>query len=176
MRGGLKGERPARGSRYDPGMSAKPLAVRLLEQKKIPHEVLAFDDAIRSADGVAAVTGIAPELVYKTLVIEQEPPKGKPYLVLVPSTREVNLRKLAANLGVKKLRMATHKDAERYTGLQVGGISALALLGKGFPVCIAAEAREHEQLIVSAGQRGMDVRLDVSDLMALTEAKFVSVG
>jgi len=157
-------------------MSAKPLAVRVLEQKRIPHEVLAFDDTIRSADGVAAATGIAPELVYKTLVIEQEPPKGKPYLVLVPSTQEVDLRRLASNLGVKKLRMATHRDAERYTGLRVGGISALALLGKGFPVCIAVQAQEHEQLVVSAGQRGMDVRLAVSDLTVLTGAKFVSVG
>ena len=157
-------------------MPAKPLAVRILEQKGIEHEVVVFDDAIRSADGVAAATGIEPELVYKTLVIEHDPPKGKPFLVLVPSTREVELRPLASALGVKKLRMATHRDAERYTGLQVGGISALALLGKGFPVCIASDAQAHERIVVSAGQRGIDVRLAVSDLVMLTAARFVPVS
>lgn len=145
----------------------------MLEQRKIPHEVFAFDDAIRSAEEVARVTGMPPGHVYKTLVIEEEPPKGKPRLFMVPSDNEVDLKALAAALGVKKVRMASHRDAERYTGLQVGGISALALLGKGFPVLIDARCAGLGQVLVSAGQRGMDVRLAVSDLLALTGARAV---
>lgn len=152
-------------------MSTKPLAVRMLEQKKIPHETFEFDESIRSADGVASHTGIAPELVYKTLVLEQDPPKGKPYLLMMPATAEVDLKRAAASLGVKKLRMASHRDAERYTGLQVGGISALALVGKGFSVWIEAEVTGHESVLVSAGQRGWDVRLSVADLLRLTGAR-----
>ena len=151
--------------------TTKPLAVRMLEQRKIAHEVLAFDDAIRSANGVALHTGIAPELVYKTLVLEQDPPKGKPYLLMMPATAEVDLKRTAAALGVKKLRMATHRDAERQTGLQVGGISALALIGRGLPVYIDSAALGHAQILVSAGQRGFDVRLSVKDLLALTGAQ-----
>ena len=151
-------------------MAAKPLALRLLEQRKIAHQVYAFDATIRAADAVALHTGVDPALVYKTLVVEQDPPKGKPYLVMMPSTREIDLKRFAASVGVKKLRMASHKDAESYTGLQVGGISALALLGKGFPVYIDAEALQHEHILVSAGQGGMDVRLAVDDLVALTGA------
>jgi Cys-tRNA(Pro)/Cys-tRNA(Cys) deacylase len=151
-------------------MAAKPLAVRLLEQRKIAHEVFAFDAAIRDAGAVAEHVGFAPELVFKTLVIETDPPKGRPYIVMMPSTREVDLKVLAAYLGVKKLRMASHRDAERYTGLQVGGISALALLNKGFTICIDRSALEHESVLVSAGQRGMDVRLAVADLLAVTGA------
>ncbi len=152
-------------------MSAKPLAIRMLEHKKILHETFEFDDTIRSADDVAAHTGIAPELVYKTLVLEQDPPRGKPYLLMMPATAEVDLKRAAAALGVKKLRMASHRDAERYTGLQVGGISALALIGKGFTVCIEAQAARHESILVSAGQRGWDVRLAVADLLGLTGAR-----
>lgn len=151
--------------------TVKPLAIRMLEQKRIAHVVFTFDDSIRSADGVAAHTGIAPELVYKTLVLEQDPPKGKPYLLMMPATAEVDLKRTAAALGVKKLRMASHRDAERYTGLQVGGISALALPGRGFPVFIEEEALAHPEILVSAGQRGWDVRLAVTDLLALTGAK-----
>ncbi len=151
-------------------MAAKPLAVRLLEQRKVPHELFAFDSAIRSAEEVARVTGMPAAAVYKTLVVEEDPPKGNPRLFMAPSDSALDLKALAAALGLKKLRMASHRDAERHTGLQVGGISALALLGKGFPVYIDAACQDLDFILVSAGQRGLDVRLAVSDLLALTGA------
>jgi len=143
----------------------------MLEQKHIPHEVFEFDDAIRSAQEVARVTGMPPGQVLKTLVIEADPPKGKPFLVMMPSAFEVELRVLAARVGAKKLRMASHRDAERYTGLKVGGISALALLGRGFGVLIEESAAGFDDVLVSAGQRGFDVKLKVADLMVLTGAR-----
>lgn len=148
----------------------KPLAVRMLEQRKIPHEVFAFDDRIRSAAEVARETGMPAVSVLKTLVVELDPPRGKPYLVMVPADREIELKALARSLGVKALRMASHSDAERHTGLKVGGISALALLGKGFRVLIDEDAAALDHVLVSAGQRGFDVRLAVPDLLVLTGA------
>lgn len=152
-------------------MAAKPLAVRMLEQRKVPHQLFEFDSSIRSADEVARATGMPPETVFKTLVIEQDPPKGKPYLVMMPSHLEVDLKVLAASVGAKKLRMASHADAERHTGLQVGGISALALVNRGFTAYIHESALEHDTILVSAGQRGMDLRIGVKDLLAITGAK-----
>lgn len=70
------------------------MAIRMLEQKRVPHEVFAFDDAIRSAQEVARVTGIPPGQVLKTLVVEQEPPKGKPFLVMMPAEFEIDLKVL----------------------------------------------------------------------------------
>jgi len=154
------------------GVSAqKPMAVRMLEQKRVRHEVFAFDDAIRSAVEVARETGVPAEQVLKTLVVEQEPPRGKPYLVMMPASLEIDLKVLAASLGVKKLAMASHRDAERHTGLQVGGISALALIGKGFTVLIEETATLFDDVLVSAGQRGYDVRLATEDLITLTGAR-----
>lgn len=147
------------------------MAIRMLEQKRVPHTVFAFDDSIRSAREVANVTGMPAEQVLKTLVVEQEPPRAKPYLVMMPSSLEIDVKVLAASLGVKKLAMATHRDAERQTGLQVGGISALALIGKGFEVLIEETATLFDDVLVSAGQRGYDVRLSLSDLLALTGAQ-----
>jgi Cys-tRNA(Pro)/Cys-tRNA(Cys) deacylase len=109
--------------------------------------------------------------VLKTLVIEQDPPRAKPYIVMAPAEAEVDLKLLAATLGVKRLRMASHADAERLTGLKVGGISALALTGRGFPVLVAASALEHDLVLVSAGTRGADVELRPVDLIALTGAR-----
>ena len=152
---------------------SRPLAVRLLEQKGIAHEVYAFDETIRSAQEVARVTGMPPEQVLKTLVVEHDPPRGKPYLVMVPSSLEIDMKVLAASLGAKKLRMASHRDAERQTGLRVGGISALALIGRGFEVFVEESATLFEGVLVSAGQRGYDVRLALADLIALTGAAAV---
>jgi len=152
---------------------SRPLAVRLLEQKGIAHEVYAFDDTIRSAQEVARVTGMPPEQVLKTLVVEHDPPREKPYLVMVPSSLEIDMKVLALSLGAKKLRMASHRDAERQTGLRVGGISALALIGRGFEVFVEETATLFEAVLVSAGQRGYDVRLALADLIALTGAAAV---
>ena len=62
------------------------MAIRMLEQRRIPHAVFEFDDAIRSAQEVARVTGMPADQVLKTLVVEQDPPKGKPYLLMMPSS------------------------------------------------------------------------------------------
>jgi Cys-tRNA(Pro)/Cys-tRNA(Cys) deacylase len=154
-------------------MASKPLAVRLLEQRKVPHEVVVFDDGIRSAVEVARAAGLEPRMVYKTLVVEHDPPKGKPLLVMVPADSGIDLKVLAQAVGTKKLRMASHRDAERITGLKVGGISALALRARGFPVYLDVRAVELGEVLVSAGQRGWDVRLSVGDLVALTGAAVV---
>ena len=95
-------------------------------------------------------------------------------LVLLPAGSELDLKALAAAIGAKKLRMASQAAAERYTGLKVGGISPLALLNRGFEVYIDGRARAHSHLLVSAGERGFDVRLAVLDLLALTQAKPLS--
>jgi Cys-tRNA(Pro)/Cys-tRNA(Cys) deacylase len=69
--------------------------------------------------------------------------------------------------------MSTQKEAERLTGLQVGGISALAVPAGRFDVLIDEPARSLERVHVSAGARGMDVELAVDDLIQLTGGKFV---
>ena len=79
-------------------------------------------------------------------------------------------------MGEKKLRLASHSDAEKLTGLQVGGISALALLNKGFDVYIDHAAQSLEWITISAGQRGLNLRLAVSDLIRMTRAEWVAAG
>jgi len=151
--------------------SDKTLTMRVLEGKKVPHQVLTFSPEIHSADGVAETLGLPPEEVYKTLVVVR--PLGRPLLVMVPASQELDLKRLARAVGEKKLKMATHREAEALTGLQVGGISALALLNKGFHMCIMREAQGLSHIVVSAGRRGVDVRLAVEDLMRVTGAQLV---
>ena len=117
--------------------------------------------------------GAPVESVYKTLVVIRETPRTKPLLVMVAANKEIDLRALAKSMGEKKLRMATQKEAEQLTGLQVGGISALALLNKGFEICIDRPALDLGDIHISGGTRGLDIKLAVKDLIALTSARTV---
>jgi Cys-tRNA(Pro)/Cys-tRNA(Cys) deacylase len=69
--------------------------------------------------------------------------------------------------------MATQKEAETLTGLLTGGISALALLNKGFEICLERAAEKLDYVHVSAGQRGADIRLAPRDLAAVTGCRWV---
>lgn len=149
----------------------KTNSMRILEARKIPYEVRTYSPEIHSAEGAAAVLGVPASQVYKTLVVLRN--KGKPLLVMIPGDRELDLKRLARSVGEKRLTMATHKEAERLTGLQVGGISALALMNRGFEVLIDKPALTLEQIYISAGQRGINLCLRVDDLMRVTGAKVV---
>ena len=109
-------------------------SMRLLDANKVAYQVVTFSPDLHSAVEVAEAVGFAPDAMYKTLVVLR--PRGKPLLVMVAGDKQIDLHALAASLGEKKLTMASHRDAESLTGLQVGGISPLALLNRGFDVCI----------------------------------------
>lgn len=152
----------------------KTNSMRLLEQRGVAYQAFWYDPALHSAVAVAEALSLPPERVYKTLVVLRDPPRGRPLLVMVPGPREADLRLLSRSLGEKALRMASRRDAERLTGLQAGGIGALALLGKGFEVYLDQTARELDWLLVNPGRRGVNVRLSVADLMSITGARPVA--
>jgi len=129
-----------------------------------------YSPDIHSAEGVAEAVGLPPEQVFKTLVVVSTAARPQSYLAIVPGHREVDLKKLALATGEKKLRMATQREAEYLTGLQVGGISALALLNRGFRVYLDASAQEFDSILVSAGRRGINLQLAPDDLMRVTNA------
>lgn len=152
-------------------------AMRLLDVRKVAYEVFTFSPDIHSAVGVAEAVGVEPETVYKTLVVQRRAGaharRGKPLLVMVAGDVQIDLKALAASVGEKKLYMASHRDAETMTGLKVGGISALALLNKGFAICIDRAAQALERVTVSAGKRGVNLRLAVDDLVRVSGAQWV---
>ena len=152
-------------------MAEKTNAMRVLEGRKVRYEILTFSSEFHSADEVAEILGLPQDEVYKTLVVLR--PKGKPMLIMVAADKELDLKKVAQAVGEKKVHMALQREAEELTGLQVGGISALALLGRPFDVFIDRPATERASIVISAGQRGMDVRLAVPDLIRVTRARVI---
>lgn len=149
----------------------KTNSMRVLDAHKIPYQVFTFSPDIHSAAGVADAVGLLPHQVYKTLVALRS--QGKPMLILIAGDRELDLKRVARSVGEKKVRMASHNEAEALTGLQVGGISALALLNRPFDVFIDRPATELSHLLVSAGKRGINLRLAVPDLIRITRARVI---
>ena len=151
----------------------KTNAIRLLEAKRVPYEALTYDPETHSAVGVAEALGVPPEQVYKTLVVLDEGPGSRPLLVMIAGPDELDHRLLARSIGAKATRMAPQREAERLTGLLVGGIGALALVNRPFVPCIEQAALAHEWVLVNGGRRGLNLRVGVDNLIRLTGARVV---
>jgi Cys-tRNA(Pro)/Cys-tRNA(Cys) deacylase len=151
----------------------KTNAIRLLDAKRVAYEALSYDPEIHSAVGVAESLGVPPEQVYKTLVVLNEEPRSRPLLVMIAGPDELDPRLLARSIGAKATRMAPQREAERLTGLLVGGIGALALVNKPFEPCIERAALAFEWVLVNGGRRGLNLRVNVEDLIRLTNARVV---
>ncbi len=155
---------------------SKTLGMRVLEGQHIPYEPLYYDvvDHLSAAE-VAAVVGLPPEQAFKTLVTLPATPGARPVLALLPGDAQLDLKKLAAAAGEKKMQMALQREAERLTGLEKGGISPLALLDKGWPVFIDETVILFEQIEMSAGRKGVGVLVPVAPVLALLKAVVVDL-
>ncbi len=150
----------------------KTNAMRALEARQFPYDIFVYPSTVHSAEEVATLLGVPADAVFKTLVMFAD--GGRQLLVMVPGDGEVDLRLLARSLGVKAVHMAPQREAQRLTGLLVGGISPLALLGRPFEVYLDQRATQREWLYVNGGQRGVNLRLQVANLLAVTGAQLVA--
>jgi len=155
----------------------KTLAMRVLEGHGVPYEPLyyAVVDHLSAAE-VAAAVGLPPEQSFKTLVALPATPRGRPILALVPGDSQLDLRKLAAAAGEKKVQMASLREAEGLTGLERGGISPLALLDRGFRIFVDETIILFDRVEVSAGKVGVGVLVSVEGLLQVIGAQVADIA
>ena len=103
----------------------------------------------------AEALGIAPQRMLKTLMAEVD---GKPVCVVVPSDKEVSMKKLAAAFRGKSAKMMRPADAERMTGYHVGGISPFGQK-KRVPVAMEQAALSETTVYLNGGQRGLQIEI-----------------
>jgi Cys-tRNA(Pro)/Cys-tRNA(Cys) deacylase len=123
-------------------------------------------DADRIGLQAAASLGIAPRRMLKTLMADVD---GKPVCVVIPSDREVSMKKLAAAFGGKAASMMRPAEAERLTGYHVGGISPFAQK-KRVRVAIDQAALAETSVYLNGGQRGLQIELDPNDAVRALDA------
>lgn len=150
-------------------MSKTTRATQMLTKAGIAFTAVTYDydpNADRIGLQAAEAIGEAPHLVLKTLMAELD---GKPVCVVVPSDREVSMKKLAVAFGGKSASMMKPTDAERATGYHVGGISPFGQK-KQVPTAIEADAMAHDYVYMNGGQRGLQVRLSPQDAQKALDA------
>jgi Cys-tRNA(Pro)/Cys-tRNA(Cys) deacylase len=159
----------------DVNMTIVNNVTRFLDARKVAYSAFETPTEKLGALETANFLGIAPETVFKTIVVIREKPK-KPVLAVIPGPGSVDLKLLAAFLGEKKVHLPSEREAEQLTGLQAGGISPLALINKGFQVVIDSAAQDYPEIHVSGGQRGLNIKLPVVDLVNLTNARVAHIS
>jgi Cys-tRNA(Pro)/Cys-tRNA(Cys) deacylase len=150
-------------------MSKTTRATQTLDRLKVAYTTVTYDydpNADRIGLQAAEAIGEEPRRLLKTLMAEAD---GKPVCVVVPSDREVSMKKLANAFGAKSASMMKPADAERLTGYHVGGISPFGQK-KLVPTAIEITALDESHVFINGGQRGLQIRLAPADAKGALKA------
>lgn len=156
------------------GSAGTPATVALT-RAGVPFTTHAYEhDPAAPSYGLEAaqVLGLPPDQVFKTLFVEVD---GRLAVGIVPVSRQLDLKAVAAAMGAKKATMADPSVAERASGYVVGGISPLGQR-RTHPTVLDESALAYDTVYVSGGRRGLDIGLAPQDLVRLTAATVASVA
>ena len=152
----------------------KTNVMRMLDKEKVPYTPHTYDHGDGAIDGasVAAKMGQDPARVFKTLVTQGA---GKSYFVfVVPVLAELDLKKAAKAAGVKSVAMIHVADINKVTGYIRGGCTAIGMK-KQYVTRIDESAKTQEQIYVSGGKIGSQIRLTPEDLAKAAKAEFADI-
>lgn len=153
----------------------KTNALRQLDAKKIAYETITYpvDENDLSGAHILSYLPLGAEAVFKTLVLKGE--KKGLMVVCIPCLAQIDLKKLASEVGDKKVEMLAMKDLLATTGYIRGGCSPVGMK-KHFPTYFDKTVLNQEKISVSAGVRGMQMIVKTSDLLQITQAKCIAVA
>lgn len=150
-------------------MAEKTNAARLLEAAGIKFELIPYEyseDDLR-AQSVAAELGEDIDRVFKTLVLRGD--RNGIFVCVIPGNFEVDLKLAAKISGNKSCEMVHVRELLGLTGYIRGGCSPIGMK-KAYPTFIHESALLYDYIYISAGQRGLQFKLDPQDLIAYTSA------
>ena len=155
--------------------AAKTNAARMLDSAGVKYELYEYEAPDGFLDGVsvAEATGMPVEMVFKTLVTVGH--SGQHYVCDIPVAHELDLKKAAKHFGEKKVEMIHAKDITAITGYIKGGCSPIGMK-KQFPTAVDISAADLEEIVVSGGKVGLQVKLATADLLAVTGADLADLS
>ena len=153
----------------------KTNAARLLDKAKIPYELVPYtvDENNLAADHVAEELGEDINQVFKTLVLHGD---RSGYIVcVIPGNCEVDLKKAAKAAGAKKAEMIPMKELLPTTGYIRGGCTPIGMK-KQFPTFIQQECQSFPFIFISAGVRGLQIKINPSELISFVRATVADIA
>lgn len=153
----------------------KTNAARLLDKAKIGYELIPYrvDESDLGAQHVADQLGEDISRVFKTLVLTGD--KTKHFVCVIPADMEVDLKKAAKVSGNKKAEMLHMKELLPITGYIRGGCSPIGMK-KAFPTFFHTSCLGLDYIFVSAGVRGLQLKIAPNDLIAFTKAEVADIA
>jgi len=141
----------------------KTNASRILDQLKIPYEILEYevDEQDLSAENVAQKIGYPLVQIFKTLVLKGD--KTGILIACIPGGAELSLKVIAAMSGNKKVALVHMKEIKLLTGYIRGGVSPLGMK-KNYLAYIDESAFQFSFIVISAGIRGKQLQINPCDL------------
>lgn len=148
----------------------KTNAARLLDKLNIAYELIPYtvDESDLSAITVAAKLGQNIEQVFKTLVLRGD--KTGVFVCIIPGGEEVDLKKAAKASGNKSCAMVPMKEILELTGYIRGGCSPLGMKKK-YPTYIDESCILYDSIFISAGVRGLQIKISPADLINAAECQ-----
>ena len=147
----------------------KTNVMRLLDQKKIKYTAREYPHSDAPVDGVtaAALMGQDPARVFKTLVARGA--SKKIYVFDIPAAAELDLKKAAKAVGEKSIAMVHVSEITALTGYVRGGCSPVGMK-KPFPTYFHSTCTDFDFIYVSAGMRGLQLKINPADLVRFVGA------
>jgi Cys-tRNA(Pro)/Cys-tRNA(Cys) deacylase len=154
---------------------AKTNAARVLDGLGVAYTLRSYDpgDDHLHASEVAALIGLPPEQVFKTLVARGD--RGGVCLALVPGDEKLDLKALARATGDRRCELVALRDVTPLTGYVRGGVTALACK-KDYPVVVDESAQLFEVVSVSAGVRGLQILLAPDDYLRAVAGRYAPLA
>ena len=141
----------------------KTNAMRILDRMKISYEHREYEcDEFTDGSDVASKLGLPHEKVFKTLVTEGN--DRQHYVFVIPVDKELDLKACARAVGVKAVQMIHMKELLPETGYIRGGCSPIGMK-KPLPTYIYESALLYDYIYVSAGMRGLQIKIAPKDLI-----------
>ena len=152
----------------------KTNAARLLDKHAVSYELVPYqvDEQHLEASHVAQSLGEDIRQVFKTIVMQGD--KERYFVCVVPGDKEINLKLAAKESGNKKCDTLPLKELLPLTGYIRGGCSPLGIK-KQYPTYIDESALNWDTIYVSAGVRGLQLKLSPKDLSNECQATFVKL-
>ena len=142
----------------------KTNVARLLDAAGVSYALVEYpvDEARLDATHVAESIGEDINQVYKTLVLRGD--RSGLFVCVVPGNKEIDLKKAARASGNKKAEMIHMKELHPSTGYIRGGCSPIGMK-KALPTYFHEACLSFDEIFVSAGQRGLQIKLAPADLL-----------
>lgn len=156
------------------GKIEKTNAARLLDKAGVPYELITYtvDESNLAAEHVAEELGENIEQVFKTLVLRGD--RNGLFVCVIPGNFEVDLKVAARISGNKNCDLIPMKELLPNTGYIRGGCTPIGMK-KPYPTFIHESALLYDHIYISAGLRGLQLRISPQDLLDFTGAEIYPI-